>query len=136
MSVKKDINLKGIDLTVKEKYESGSSIGGGYIISKDGNNQIRLNPNNLCIETTKNGTDNNPTWEPCGKNDYYNTTSKKGEIFNDYTNNKASDNYSHCEGWHSGTITYNGNTYNNDVLGNYLYCEGQNNCVYSNNSHA
>jgi len=153
MSVKKDIKLNGIDLTVEEKYESETSIGGGNIISKDGNNQIRLNPNNLCIETTKDGGSN---WSPCGKNEYDSNNVKTGEIFNMYVGsnkNTATGDYSHAEGYHttasgdyshaegcnttaSGDFSHSEGCLYTTASGDYSHAEGNGTTASGNNSHA
>lgn len=119
----KNINLNGIDLTATTITEN-NTYKGGNITSKTDNDLIRLNSQNLCVETSKNG---GTSWEPCGKN-YYNLSSgtftKGGEIFNNYTNNIASGQYSHAEGQQTNATNTR------------AHAEGLQTTASGNNSHA
>lgn len=102
---------------------TGEIEGNGTITAKNGNNKIKLDPSTNKIKIS---SDNGTNWIDynTGSNIGQNGTGTNAEIFNDYSNNTASGQYSHAEGQ------------NNTSSGRYSHSEGQNNTASGWWSHA
>ena len=96
-----------------------------YIVSKNGNDGIRLNGTTKTIQTTTDGTNwsNISFGSNVGQN-YYVSSNLKGEIFNDYSNNTAAGDLSHAE------------NYLTTASGAHSHAEGENTTSSGSESHA
>ena len=95
-----------------------------YIVSKNGNDGIRLNGTSKAIQTTTDGSTWNNISFGQGSEIGKLGTGTSAEIFNDYSNNTSSANYSHAEG------------NNTKATGAYSHSEGHGTTASGTSSHA
>ena len=86
---------------------TGEIEGDGTITAKNGNNKIKLDPSTNKIKVSTNGGTNWDDYSTGNEGVGRNGTGTNGEIFNDYSNNIASGNYSHAEGSYEQLIISN-----------------------------
>ena len=135
-------NISAPDLSSCVKNNTNQTLTNKFILSNSNNeltaNKIIINSNEIndINKVSDDATADNKTLYTKKKIDtdfllktdgvgqkYYVSGTLKGEIFNDYTNNQASGNYSHSEG------------NNTKASGNYSHCEGYNNTASSRSNH-
>lgn len=158
MGTIRNMQIHGINYDLKAKYDSdGNEISKTYSKISDLNIHVenKSNPHNVTkaqvgLENVDNTSDlDKPistatqealnskasTTDLVGKKD---SSQPSGEIFNDYSNNVASGQYSHAEGTHSissGDYSHTEN-YDTVAIGTINHVEGQSTYVYSKVSHA
>jgi len=109
-----------------------------YVVSKNGNDGIRLNGSSKTIQTTTDGSTWNNISFGQGSEIGKNGSGTNAEIFNDYSNNTSSGDYSHSEGNNTkATGTYSHSEgHGTTASGISSHAEGENSIASGKYSHA